>query len=249
MCGKQILDTTYYKQSGGGDGGAAAKRQKARAADVNSPPFDIHRAATAAALTTPRAAFQIFLVLPQLADDANAEGEAAADESAQDRCGWRCLNLRCLFVGINLASIHRGTGQEQVLGSLPPHSRPSEPCVCVWLIRRGAQEATVAPALNHLASAKATGAQHTGAHITAALAQQTTGAFLAAAPPFAASAAFTGPRPGFYFGTGSSGTGYYVDPEQRRLVSWKEARAHNGTQSQILASLGLRLTPCESAEA
>lgn len=61
----------------------------------------------------------------------------------------------------------------------------------------------MAPALDRLASAKAQGAQHAGAHITAALASQTSVAFLAAAPPFAAYPTFTGARPGFFFGTGA----------------------------------------------
>jgi len=89
----------------------------------------------------------------------------------------------------------------------------------------------VAPALRKLSAPGGGSARvAAGTHTSSALAL----AGAAAAPgAFQASASFAGSRPGFSFGTGAHGTGYYADEEQRRLAS---AHAAVGPQAVVGAA-------------
>ena len=83
-----------------------------------------------------------------------------------------------------------------------------------------------APALSRLAVQQGASRVPAGSNATQALAQQAASSGLDAVlqTAFLPSPSFAGPKPGYLFGTGSRGSGYYVDREQATLASALAAR-------------------------
>jgi len=104
-----------------------------------------------------------------------------------------------------------------------------------------AEEAQPAPALDKLVSRVQQRTVASGAHTSAALAREG-GALGASAAPFLLQRSWRGPKPGYFFGTGEQGTGYYADPVQRR-----EASAH--AAAALLAPAQPAAAPCSAAAA
>ena len=95
---------------------------------------------------------------------------------------------------------------------------------CLHLLHSRARDADVAPALAKLTAAQAPARAAPG-HATAALAAGLAAAGGAGAGAFMLERSWVGPRPGYFFGTGDLGTGYYPDSAQRVLASAHAAAA------------------------
>ena len=114
--------------------------------------------------------------------------------------------------------------------------------------------ADVAPALRKLSAPGGSARVAAGTHASSALALACSGA--AALGAFQPAAAFSGSRPGYSFGTGAQGTGYYADEEQRRLASAHAASvpqavvgAAQAAQQLAASALPMRTDPSSLASA